>query len=60
MPKLEGLEEKYWGDYKIDKENDDTIYSDEKHVYIDKNDNRPFISVTTLIGKYSQEFDEEF
>lgn len=60
MPKLEGLEEKYWGEYKIDKENKDTIYSDEKHVYIDKNDNKPFISVTTLIHNYSQEFDEEF
>lgn len=60
MPKLAGIEDKYWGKYKIDKENENTIYSDDEHVYIDKNDNSQYISVTTLIGKYTQEFDEEF
>lgn len=60
MPKLEGIEEKYWGEYRIDKENEEAIYSDEQHVYIDKRDNRKYISVTTLIHNYSQEFDEEF
>lgn len=52
--------EKYWGQYKIDKENDNTIYSDERHIYIDKNDNSRYTSVTTLIGLYCQDFDEEF
>lgn len=60
MPKLDGVEEKYWGEYKIDKENEDTVYSDEKHVYIDKKDNSQYISVTTLIHNYTQAFDEEF
>lgn len=60
MPKLEGIEEKYWNGYKVDKENEDTVYSDEEHVYIDKHDNSKFISVTTLIHNYAQEFDEEF
>lgn len=60
MPKLSGIEEKYWGDYRIDKENDNTIYSDEQHVYIDKQDNSKFISVTTLIGKYENGFDGDF
>lgn len=60
MPKLAGMPEKYWGKYRIDKENDTTVYSDDEHVYISKNDNSKFISVTTLIHKYTQEFDEEF
>ena len=60
MPKLEGIEEKYWGKYKIDKENDNIIYSDNDHIYIDKHDNSSYISVTTLINKYSQKFDEDF
>lgn len=60
MPALTGVAEKYWNGYKVDKENDTTIYSDEQHVYIDKNDNNKFISVTTLIHNYTQEFDEEF
>jgi len=60
MPVLQGIEEKYWGKYKIDKENDTTVYSDDEHVYIDKNDNSRFVSVTSLIGKYTQEFDEDF
>lgn len=60
MPRLDGIEEKYWGKYRIDKENDTTIYSDDEHVYINKSDNSKFISVTTLIHKYTQEFDEEF
>ena len=65
MPKLYTDEpDKFWkvGDkeYRIDKENADCIYSDEEHVYINKKDNSKYISVTTLIGKYSEEFDEEF
>ena len=65
MPKLYTDEpDKFWkvGDkeYRIDKENADCIYSDEEHIYINKKDNSRYISVTTLIGKYSEEFDEEF
>ena len=65
MPKLYTDEpDKFWkvGDkeYRIDKENADCVYSDEEHIYINKKDNSKYISVTTLIGKYSEEFDEEF
>ena len=65
MPKLYTDEpDKFWkvGDkeYRIDKENADCVYSDEEHVYIDKKDNSRYISVTTLISKYSEEFDEDF
>ena len=65
MPKLYTDEpDKFWkaGDkeYRIDKENADCVYSDEEHVYIDKKDNSRYISVTTLINKYSEEFDEDF
>ena len=65
MPKLYTDEpDKFWkvGDkeYRIDKENAECIYSDEEHDYISKKDNSKYISVTTLIGKYSEEFDEDF
>ena len=65
MPRLYTDEpDKFWkvGDkeYRIDKENADCVYSDEEHVYIDKKDNSRYISVTTLINKYSEEFDEDF
>ena len=65
MPRLYTDEpDKFWkvGDkeYRIDKENSDCIYSDEEHVYINKKDNSRYISVTTLINKYSEEFDEDF
>jgi hypothetical protein len=60
MPALSGIEEKYFNGYKIDKENNKVIYSDEKHVYIDKESNEKCISVTTLISMYHEEFNEEF
>lgn len=60
MPILTGIEEKYFEGYKVDKENENTIYSDEQHVYIDKASKQKCISVTTLIGKYENEFDEDF
>ena len=65
MPKLYTDEpDKFWKvgekEYRIDKENADCVYSDEEHIYISKKDNSRYISVTTLIGKYSEEFDEEF
>lgn len=60
MPALNGIEEKYFNGYKVDKENDDVIYSDEKHIYLDKKDNTSYVSVTTLIHNYQNPFDEEF
>ena len=60
MPALNGIEEKYFNGYKVDKENEDVIYSDEKHVYLDKKDNEKYVSVTTLIHNYQNPFDEEF
>lgn len=44
----------------IDKKNGECLYNDEKHVYWNENDNEKYVSVTTLIHKYCQEFDEEF
>lgn len=43
---------------KIDKQNGNVYYNDEKHIYW--SGNRKYISATTLIGKYEQEFDKEF
>lgn len=47
----------------IDKESDDVVYNDEKHIYIGKSDlckGKKFTSVTTLIGMYENKFDEDF
>lgn len=60
MPALSGIDEKYFEGYKVDKENENVIYSDEKHVYIDKESKERCISVTTLISQYHEEFNEEF
>lgn len=60
MPILSNVDEKYVDGYRVDKENDDVIYSDEQHVYIDKTDKEKYISVTTLIHKYVNEFDAQF
>lgn len=43
---------------KVDKQNQNVCYNDEKHVYWDENGT--YVSVTTLIGKFCQEFDGEF
>lgn len=60
MPALSGIEEKYFDGYKVDKENENVVYSDEKHVYIDKSSKERCISVTTLISMYHEEFNEDF
>ena len=60
MPKLEGIEEKYINGIKVDKENSSVFFNDDTHTYYDKNTMEKYTSVTTLIGLYSQEFDEEF
>lgn len=45
---------------KPDKQNDNVLYYDDEHIYVDKNTNEKFISVTTLIHNYTMEFDSEF
>lgn len=45
---------------KVDKENENVQYNDEQHIYIDKNSGLKCISVTTLIEKFAQPFDEHF
>lgn len=45
---------------KIDKQNGDVAFENESHTYWNVNDNRQYVSVTTLIHKYTQEFDKEF
>ena len=45
---------------KIDKQNGNVAFENESHTYYNVNDNRRYISVTTLIHRYVQEFDKEF
>lgn len=45
----------------IDKQNGNVCFDDALHCYYDVNDeNKRYISVTTLIGKYEQEFQKDF
>ena len=43
---------------KVDKQNQNVCYNDEKHMYWDENG--VYVSVTTLIGKFCQDFDKDF
>lgn len=46
---------------KIDKQNGKVCFNDLNHCYFDINDeSKQYISVTTLIHRYTQEFDKEF
>lgn len=46
---------------KIDKRNGNVGFNDEQHCYFDVNDeDKQYISVTTLIGRYCQPFDKDF
>lgn len=45
---------------KIDKQNGNVAFENESHTYWNVNDNERYVSVTTLIHKYTQEFDKEF
>lgn len=45
---------------KIDKQNGNVAFTNESHTYWNVNDNKKYISVTTLIHRYTQEFDKEF
>lgn len=60
MPAAKNIEEKYINGIKVDKENDTVFFNDSTHTYYDKETLQKYISVTTLVGLYSQEFDEEF
>lgn len=44
----------------IDKENDEVIYNDAKHLYVGKDNKEQYVSVTTLIHYYQNEFDKDF
>jgi hypothetical protein len=44
----------------IDKKNGNVAYNDELHSYWNVNDNASYISVTTLIHRFTQPFDKEF
>ena len=44
----------------IDKQNGDVAYNDLEHSYWNVNDNEKYVSVTTLIHSYTQEFDQNF
>jgi len=44
----------------IDKQNGNVCFNDEKHIYWNVNDNEKYISVTTLIERFAQPFDEDF
>lgn len=45
---------------KIDKQNGKVAFSDSDHVYWNVDDNSRYISVTTLIHRFTQPFDKEF
>lgn len=60
MPKAQNIEEKYINGLKVDKEDELYAFNDEKHLYFNKTTGETYTSVTQLIGKYSQPFDEEF
>lgn len=60
MPKLRNVDVKYVNGLQVDKENDDVIYNDEKHLYLDKKTGNKYTSVTTLIHHYCQPFNENF
>ena len=45
---------------KIDKQNGDVCFNDENHIYWNLKDNSKYISVTTLIERFGQPFDESF
>lgn len=45
---------------RIDKQNGNVAFDSESHTYWNLDDNRNYISVTTLIHRYTQDFDKEF
>lgn len=45
---------------KIDKQNGNVAFNNDEHCYWNVNDNKKYISVTTLIHRFTQPFDKEF
>ena len=45
---------------KIDKQNGNVAFENSSHTYWNVNDNERYVSVTTLIHRYTQEFDKDF
>lgn len=45
---------------KIDKQNGNVAFENDSHTYWNVNDNEKYVSVTTLIHRYTQEFDKNF
>lgn len=45
---------------KVDKQNGTVCFNEEAHTYWNENDNEKYISVTTLIERFTQPFDKEF
>ena len=45
---------------KIDKQNGNVAFNNDEHCYWNVNDNEKYISVTTLIHRFTQPFDKEF
>ena len=60
MPALKGIELKTLFGKTVDKENDSVFFNDLEHLYLDKNNGEPYISVTTLIHNYSNPFNSAF
>ena len=60
MPALKDIEEKYMYGYRVDNENEDCIFNDKDHLYINKKEGYKYTSVTTLIGMYEQPYDSDF
>ena len=60
MPKAKNIKEKYINGIRVDKENDSVFFNDDTHKYYDKETMQEYISVTTLIHNYTNEFDPEF
>ncbi len=61
MPKLkDGKEHSVYNGRVVDKESEDAVFFDDTHEYFYKPTGEKGISVTTLIGEYSQPFDENF
>lgn len=60
MPKSQKIENKLINGIKVDKENTNVFFNDETHKYYDKTTLNTYVSVTTLINNYCNQFDEEF
>ena len=60
MPAGHNKTDKYFNNIKIDKENDVCFFNDEQHKYYNKETMQTYISCTTIISKYGQEFQAEF